>query len=156
MTVHSITVDIKVLPHGASLPLPSYATPQAAGMDLMAALGEGKTMILPAGDMRKVPTGISIALPQGTEAQIRPRSGLAFAHGITLLNSPGTIDSDYRGEISVLLINHGKQPFTIDHGMRIAQMVIAPVLKTSWHQTTKLDKTARFEGGFGSTGLRQA
>ena len=136
--------------HGADLPLPSYQTEGAAGLDLMAALDED--IILAPGTFKAIPTGLSMAIPQGYEAQIRPRSGLAFKQGVTVLNSPGTIDSDYRGEVKIALINHGSEPVTISHGMRIAQMVIAPVARATLTQTDSLDDTKRGAGGFGSTG----
>lgn len=132
--------------------LPFYATPDSAGMDLRAELNEPFT--LEPGDYTLIKTGLFIELPTGTEAQIRPRSGLAFKHGITVLNSPGTIDADYRGEIGVLLINHGKKPFTIEHGERIAQMVIAKYEKIEWKQVDSLDESTRGAGGFGSTGVK--
>lgn len=143
-------VAIRRLAHGANLPLPAYATAQAAGLDLFAATGDD--MVLAPGARALVPTGIAIALPDGFEAQIRPRSGLAARNGVTLLNSPGTIDADYRGEIQVLLINLGEAPFTVSRGMRIAQMVVAPVSRLDWHETETLPETRRGAGGFGSTG----
>jgi len=147
-------VAIRRLPHGAHLPLPSYATPGSAGMDLMAACGTAKE--LAPGAREAIPTGIAIALPAGFEAQVRPRSGLAIRHGIGMVNAPGTIDSDYRGEIKVLLINHGAEAFVVEPGMRIAQMVIAPIVQADWQETEVLDETARGEGGFGSTGTATA
>ncbi len=144
------SVAIKKLPHADGLNLPAYATEHSAGMDLLAAV-EHDT-ILGAGEYTLIPTAIAIALPQGYEAQIRPRSGLAFKHGVTVLNAPGTIDADYRGEIGVLLINHGKEPFVISRGMRIAQMIIAPYSRAEWNEVKNLDDTDRGEGGFGSTG----
>lgn len=132
--------------------LPHYATPQSAGMDLCAAISE--QMVLEPGEYRLVPTGLFMALPAGYEAQVRPRSGLAFKHGVTVLNSPGTIDADYRGEVGVLLINHGKLPFTINNGDRIAQMVIAAHAKVTWQPTESLDETQRGAGGFGHTGVK--
>ena len=143
-------VEIKRLPNNEDLPLPAYETAGAAGMDLRAA--EGVT--LKPGARHLVPTGLSIALPQGFEAQVRPRSGLAVKHGVTVLNSPGTIDSDYRGEVKVPLINHGRDDFIIARGDRIAQMVIAPVVQISWTEVSALDETARGTGGFGSSGQR--
>ncbi|MEY3443597.1 MAG: hypothetical protein RLZZ519_1878 [Bacteroidota bacterium] len=131
-------------------PLPFYATSQSAGMDLCAALSE--PMVLASGEYRLVPTGLFIELPSGYEAQIRPRSGLAFKHGVTVLNAPGTIDADYRGEIGVLLINHGKQPFEIRNGDRIAQMVVAAHATVEWQLAKTLESTARGAGGFGHTG----
>ncbi|MBO6560540.1 MAG: dUTP diphosphatase [Nisaea sp.] len=148
----SATVDVKVrrLPHGADLPLPAYQTADSAGMDLLAAIGED--VVLAPGERKLIPTGLAIALPPGYEAQVRPRSGLALRNGITQLNTPGTIDADYRGEIGVILINHGAEPFTVTRGMRIAQMVVAPVIQARWNEVTELDETERGSGGFGSTG----
>lgn len=143
-------IPIIQLAHGADLPLPSYQTAGAAGMDIMAALSED--IIIEPGQFTAIPTGLCVALPEGVEMQVRPRSGLAFKHGVTVLNSPGTIDSDYRGEIKVALINHGTAPVTITHGMRIAQMVIANVIQIDWQEATALDETVRGVGGFGSTG----
>jgi dUTP pyrophosphatase len=150
----SATVDVKVrrLPHGADLPLPAYQTADSAGMDLLAAIGED--VVLAPGERKLIPTGLAIALPPGYEAQVRPRSGLALRNGITQLNTPGTIDADYRGEIGVILINHGAEPFTVTRGMRIAQMVVAPVIQARWNEVTELDETERGSGGFGSTGTR--
>ena len=148
------SVQVKRLPHGADLPLPSYATPDSAGVDLLAAVPDA--VVLAPGERRLIPTGIAIALPPGTEAQVRPRSGLALRHGITLVNTPGTIDADYRGEIGVILINHGEEPFAIDRGMRIAQMVVAPVLQLDWEEAEELDASERGAGGFGSTGVETA
>ena len=145
-----IKVDIKRLPHGEGLPLPAYETAGAAGMDLRAA----EDMTLSPGAKALVPTGLSIALPEGYEAQVRPRSGLAVKHGVTVLNAPGTIDSDYRGEVKVPLINHGQQDFVIGRGDRIAQLVIAPVTRIAWSEVEVLDDTARGAGGFGSSGSR--
>ena len=138
------------LSHAGELPLPNYESEEAAGMDIRAALDE--PVILQPGDRTLVPTGFQMALPKGFEAQIRPRSGLAYRNGITMLNTPGTIDSDYRGEVKVLAINHGTEPFTINHGDRIAQMVIAPVTQADIDEVQTLDETERGEGGFGSTG----
>lgn len=148
-----VGVDLKRLPHGIGLPLPDYETPQSAGMDLAAALAEGEELLLAPGARALVPTGIALALPAGFEAQVRPRSGLAVKHGVTVLNSPGTIDADYRGEIKVILINHSPEPFIITRGMRIAQMVIAPVTRARWRLVEELDDTRRGAGGFGSTGI---
>lgn len=145
-----ITVKIAPLEHAVGLQLPSYATEGAAGMDLTAALEEA--IELGAGERALVPTGLSIALPIGYEAQVRPRSGLAAKHGVTVLNTPGTIDADYRGEIKVILINHGQEPFTIERGMRIAQMVIAKHEIVNWSVEETLEETERGIGGFGSTG----
>lgn len=146
-----IKVIFKQLSHGQGIKLPSYETPEAAGMDLRAAV-EGDVRLEP-GDRKLIPTGFCMALPKGYEAQIRPRSGLAWKHGITMLNSPGTIDSDYRGEVKVLAINHGKVPFTITRGNRIAQMVIAPVYQAATEVADELPDTVRGDGGFGSTGV---
>ena len=147
-----IEVPLQRLPHGAGLPLPSYATVDAAGLDLLAAVAE--PIELAPGARRLVPTGISIALPPGYEAQLRPRSGLALKHGVTLLNSPGTIDADYRGEVGVILINLGEAPFRLQRGDRIAQLVIAPVARLAWRESETLPESARGPGGFGSTGRR--
>ena len=146
-----IEIGFKRLPHAGNLPLPSYATAGAAGMDLAAALPEAVT--LGAGERMAIPTGFAMALPPGYEAQIRPRSGLALKQGITVANAPGTVDSDYRGEVKVLLVNIGAADFVIDHGMRIAQMVIAPVTYAAPIEKDALDDTARAGGGFGSTGI---
>ncbi len=143
-------VNIIQLPHGENLPLPAYATAQSAGVDLIAAIGSD-VRLSPMQRML-IPTGIAIALPSCYEAQIRPRSGLALKSGISVLNSPGTIDADYRGEIKILLINLGTEEVTISRGDRIAQMVIMPVAQVSWHKVDSLDETARADGGFGSTG----
>lgn len=147
----SITVKIKHLPHGEGISLPEYATTHSAGMDLMAAIAED--IVIKPGERKLVPTGIAIALPDGYEAQIRPRSGLALKNGITVLNTPGTIDADYRGEIGVILINLGNQDFTVSREMRIAQMVIAPYIQANMVKVEDLDSTERGTGGFGSTGL---
>jgi len=138
------------LPHGADLALPGYATEMSAGMDLLAAVETA--VVLAPGERRLIPSGIAIALPAGTEAQVRPRSGLALKHGITVLNAPGTIDADYRGEIGVILINLGQEPFTIRRGDRIAQLVIAAHAQARWRVVEALDDSARGAGGFGSTG----
>jgi len=145
-------ISVTQLTHGKGLPLPSYETAGAAGMDLYAAVPQDTPLILQPGQRDLVATGIAMALPQGFEAQIRPRSGLAFKHGITCLNTPGTIDSDYRGEIKVILINHGQDSFTISRGERIAQMVIAPVIQATWHEVSELPPTIRGSSGLGSTG----
>ena len=145
-------IPIIRLPHGAQMDLPSYATEQAAGLDLMAALAEPVT--LAPGQRAMIPTGIAIALPVGFEAQVRPRSGLAAKHGVTILNSPGTIDADYRGEVGVILVNLGDAPFTVKRGERIAQIIVAPVAQASWREVTALSATARGAGGFGSTGTK--
>ncbi|MCK5166222.1 MAG: dUTP diphosphatase [Rhodospirillaceae bacterium] len=146
----SVIVNIKHLAHGEGLALPEYATALSAGVDLLAAVTSD--IIIKSGERELVPTGLAIELPAGFEAQIRPRSGLAIKNGITVLNSPGTIDADYRGEISVILINHGNEDFTISRGQRIAQMVVAPVTHVSWAKTKDLSESARGENGFGSTG----
>lgn len=146
----SISVSLKRLPHGADLPLPHYQTDEAAGMDLYAAIDAPLT--LSPGSQAMVPTGLSMALPSGYEAQVRPRSGLAAKHGVTVLNTPGTIDADYRGEIKVILINHGSKDFEIARGERIAQMLFAPVTRAALAEVDSLPETARGEGGFGSTG----
>ena len=147
-----ISVSIKQLPHGEGMPLPAYQTPDAAGLDLLAAIPDDQPLTLSPGQRVLVPTGLVIALPAGFEAQVRPRSGLAARHGVTVLNAPGTIDADYRGEIAVLLINHGEAPFSIRRGERIAQMVVAPVSQVELVETEALPATSRGAGGFGSTG----
>ena len=146
-----LSVAIQRLPHGADLPLPAYATDSSAGLDLLAAI-ETELVISPGGRVL-VPTGVAIALPPGHEAQVRPRSGLALKHGIAVLNSPGTIDADYRGEVGVILINLGIAPFAIRRGDRIAQLVIAPVARIEWRESDGLPQSGRGAGGFGSTGL---
>jgi len=146
----SITIQVRRLPHGEGLPLPAYATPGAAGMDLLAAVSTPVT--IDPGKRALIPTGLAIALPPGFEMQVRPRSGLALRNGIILPNSPGTIDEDYRGEVQVILLNAGDAPFTIERGMRIAQAVVAPVVRAVWREVDSLDDTARSTGGFGSTG----
>jgi dUTP pyrophosphatase len=143
-------IDVVRLPHAEGLPLPSYATDGAAGMDLLAAVAA--PVVIPPGGRALVPTGLTIALPHGYELQVRPRSGLALKHGITLPNSPGTIDEDYRGELGVIVLNTGAEPFTVERGMRIAQAVIAPVVRAAWREVAALPETARGTGGFGSTG----
>lgn len=148
----AVKVDILQLPHGKGLALPAYQTADAAGLDLFAAVPEDSPMMLAPGKQAMVPTGLAIALPPGFEAQVRPRSGLAAKHGVTVLNSPGTIDADYRGEISVILINHGAAAFAIRRGERIAQMVIAPVVQAELIPVVALSPTERGSGGFGSTG----
>ncbi len=149
----SLTVPICILPHAKGLPLPKYETPQSAGMDLAAAIESA--IIIEAGQRAIIPTGLSCALPNGYEAQVRSRSGLSANHGIVVLNAPGTIDPDYRGEIKVILINLGEKVFSIEPGMRIAQLVIAPYIQASWHPVPTLEvyKTDRGSAGFGSTGL---
>jgi dUTP pyrophosphatase len=148
----TIPVQVKRLPHSEGLPLPSYATQGAAGMDLLAAVQAPLT--LAPGARTLVPTGLAIALPPGFELQVRPRSGLALKNGIVLPNSPGTIDEDYRGELQVIVMNAGSEPFTIERGMRIAQAVLAPVTRAAWTEVAELDETQRGTGGFGSTGTR--
>jgi len=147
-----ITVEVQQLPHGADLPLPAYQSTHAAGLDLCAAVAADAPLTLAPGRHALIPTGLAIALPPGFEAQVRPRSGLAAKHGVTVLNSPGTIDADYRGEIGVLLINLGHVPFEIRRGERIAQMIIAPVVQATLTRVATLSTTARGGGGFGSTG----
>ena len=148
----TVTVRVAPLPHFEGLALPAYETADAAGMDLRAAVPADAPMTLKPGERAMVPTGLTIALPPRHEAQVRPRSGLAAKHGVTCLNSPGTIDADYRGEVKVILINHGQEPFVIRRGERIAQMVIAPVTRADLVQVETLDDTQRGAGGFGSTG----
>jgi dUTP pyrophosphatase len=150
--VESVEIEIVRLAHARDLPLPDYATTAAAGADLLAAIDQ--PIELGPLERRIVPTGISIALPVGFEAQVRPRSGLAAKHGITLVNTPGTIDADYRGEIGVILINLGKEPFRIERGMRIAQMIVARHARAAWREVATLDETVRGAGGFGSTGVQ--
>ena len=147
-----IKVEILQLPHGAGLALPAYQSADAAGLDLLAAVPEAAPLVLAPGKHAMVPTGLAIALPPGFEAQVRPRSGLAAKHGITVLNSPGTIDADYRGEVHVLLINHGPEDFVVSRGMRIAQLVVAPIERTRLTEVPTLSDTHRGQGGFGSTG----
>lgn len=147
----SIAVPVTRLPHGVGLDLPEYATTHAAGVDLLAAVSAD--IVLRPGARALIPTGLAIALPENYEAQVRPRSGLALKHGVTVLNSPGTIDADYRGEVGVILINHGQEPFTVTRGLRIAQLVVAPVSRLAWQETTTLPESRRGTGGFGSTGL---
>ncbi len=145
---NDVPVAVKVLPHGEGLPLPVYATDGAAGMDVVSA----EDVTLAPGGRHAVATGLAMAIPAGFEIQVRPRSGLALKHGISVPNSPGTIDSDYRGELKVILVNHGAEPFDIRRGDRVAQLVLAPVTRASWLQVEELDETLRGEGGFGSTG----
>jgi len=147
-----ITVTISRTEDARDLPLPEYESALAAGMDLRAAVAGGEGLTLQPGQRALIPAGIRIALPEGFEAQVRPRSGLALKHGITCLNAPGTIDADYRGEIGVILVNHGDEPFTITRGMRLAQLVIAPVTRIHWRESETLPGTDRGEGGFGSSG----
>jgi dUTP pyrophosphatase len=148
----AVKVEVLQLPHGAGLPLPAYQTAHAAGLDLVAAVAEDAPVVLEPGRYAMVPTGLSVALPEGFEAQVRPRSGLAAKHGVTVLNAPGTIDADYRGEVAVLLINHGSAPFTIRRSERIAQLIIAPVARAELVPVDVLSSTERGAGGFGSTG----
>ena len=145
-------VEIVKLPHAQGLDLPAYGTPGAAGLDLRAALGEGEVRTLRPGERTLIPTGFAIAVPAGFEAQVRPRSGLALKHGVTCLNTPGTVDSDYRGEVGVILINHGQEPFSVRRGDRIAQLVLIHYQQVRWIETDSLDETERGDGGFGSTG----
>ena len=147
--MEKIKVCIQRIAGSENIPFPAYMTDQSAGMDICAAVTE-ETIIMP-GQRRKIPTGISIALPEGYEAQIRPRSGLAINQGITLLNSPGTIDADYRGEIALIVINHGSEPFAVTRGMRLAQMVVQKILRVDWIESSKLESTSRGSGGFGHT-----
>ena len=148
----TVSISVRRLPHNADLPLPTYETALSAGMDLRAAVPEDAPLTLAPNARALVPTGLAMALPAGFEAQVRPRSGLALKHGVTCLNTPGTIDADYRGEVQVLLINLGDAPFVIKRGERIAQMVIAPVTQGAWVEAEALDDTVRGAGGFGSTG----
>ena len=147
-----VSIELQRLPHAEGLPLPAYQTNDAAGLDLMAAVAENEPLTLAPGQYTLVPTGLAIALPPGYEAQVRPRSGLAAKHGVTVLNSPGTIDADYRGEIKVILINHGQAAFAVKRGERIAQMVIAPMVQAALVPVATLSETDRGAGGFGSTG----
>ena len=151
-STHAMQVKLLDPRFGDEWPLPAYATEASAGMDLRAAVPEDEPVVLHPGDRHAVPTGLSMAIPVGYEGQVRPRSGLAFRHGVTCLNSPGTIDADYRGEVKVILINHGQEPFVIKRGERIAQMVIAPVTRGVLKVVSSLDETQRGAGGFGSTG----
>lgn len=144
----AVGVRIRRLPHGEGLALPAYATPGAAGMDVLAA----EDLVLEPAARHAVATGFAVAIPPGYEIQVRPRSGLALKHGISVPNTPGTVDSDYRGEVKVIVINHGAEPFAIARGDRIAQLVLAPVTLAAWHEVAELDETARGAGGFGSTG----
>ena len=146
-----LSVPVRVLPHAEGLPLPSYATDRSAGTDLRAAIPENDVIVIHPGERMLVPSGLQIALPSGCEAQVRPRSGLAIKYGVTVLNAPGTIDADYRGEIGVVLINHGQEPFEVRRGDRIAQLVVARYSTVKW-QEDELDVTERGEGGFGHTG----
>lgn len=152
MTIAPVTVELTRLAHSAGLDLPDYASPDSAGMDLRAAVMD-PVPIAP-GARQLIPTGFAIALPEGYEAQVRPRSGLALKHGVTVLNAPGTIDADYRGEVGVVLINHSAEVFEVTRGLRIAQMLIAPVIRWQWSEVDALSQTSRGIGGFGSTGTR--
>ena len=149
----NVKVRVVRLPHGADLPLPQYHSAQAAGLDLLAAVPVEAPVELASGDRAMIPTGVAIALPPGTEGQVRPRSGLAARHGVTVLNSPGTIDADYRGELQVILVNLGSEPFVVRRGMRIAQLIVAPVQRAEIVEVASLDATGRAAGGFGSTGV---
>jgi dUTP pyrophosphatase len=151
--VKPLAVSFVQLPHAAGLPAPGYATADAAGMDLSAAVPDGAPVTLQPGERAAIPTGIALAIPQGFEGQVRPRSGLALKHAVTVLNAPGTIDADYRGEVQVILVNFGTEPFTVTRGMRIAQLVFAPVVRAAMQEVSSLETTARGEGGFGSTGI---
>jgi dUTP pyrophosphatase len=153
--VTKIEVRVKRLPHAVDLPLPAYQSALAAGLDLMAAVPADAPVVLAPGERAMIPTGITIALPPGSEGQVRPRSGLAARHGVTVLNSPGTVDADYRGEINVILVNHGQKPFTVARGARIAQLVIASTMQAIICESANLDETTRGVGGFGSTGTGQ-
>jgi dUTP pyrophosphatase len=152
-TTPPVTLDVMRLAHGADLALPAYQSAGAAGLDLLAAVPRVSPITLAPGERKLIPTGFALAIPQGFEAQVRPRSGLALKHGVTVLNSPGTIDSDYRGELQVLLINLSDTPFPITRGERIAQLVVAPVVQATWHEVAALPVTDRGPGGFGSTGV---
>jgi dUTP pyrophosphatase len=150
--MNDVSVQILRLAHGEGIELPGYATHGSAGMDVRAAVPEGEPLTLKPGERAMVPTGLSFGIPEGYEIQVRPRSGLAAKNGVTCLNTPGTIDSDYRGEVKVILINLGQEPFVIARGERIAQLVLAPVTRAAWDVSESLDETARGAGGFGSTG----
>ena len=149
-----LTLKVMRLPHGAGLPLPSYQSNAAAGLDLIAAVPDAAPLVIAAGARAAVPTGVAIALPPGTEAQVRPRSGLARSHGVTVLNAPGTIDADYRGEVMVMLVNLGAESFAVTRGMRVAQLIIAQVARAHIVEAPALDTTARGVKGFGSTGMQ--
>lgn len=151
--MNEVTVRIRRLAHAADLPLPQYQSDLAAGMDLLAAVPAESPVQIAAGTQATIPTGLTLALPAGLEGQVRPRSGLAARHGITVLNAPGTVDADYRGEVQVILVNHGRHSFAVERGMRIAQLVIAPVLRVRWLEGEVASDTGRGAGGFGSTGL---
>ena len=147
-----VVVEVRRLPHGEGLAVPAYQTEHAAGLDLVAAIAEATPLTLAPGERAGVPTGLALALPPGFEGQVRPRSGLALKHGVTVLNAPGTVDADYRGEVSVVLINHGNEPFVVRRGDRIAQLVVAQVPRARLSVKVALDETARGASGFGSTG----
>lgn len=151
--ITNVPIRIRRLPHGQDLPLPEYQTPAAAGLDLLAAIDHRPHLVVPPGERVLVPTGLSIELPEGFEAQVRPRSGLALRHGVTVLNSPGTIDADYRGEVCVILVNLGREAFAIARGDRIAQLIVAPVARASLVEVHVLSDSERGAGGFGSTGM---
>ena len=150
--MNDVEVRLTRLPHGADLPLPSYQSAAAAGLDLVAAVAADAPVVIAPGRWAAIPTGLTLELPAGTEGQVRPRSGLAAQHGVTVLNAPGTIDADYRGEVKVLLVNLGPEPFTVTRGMRVAQLVIARVARAALIETAELAVTSRGTGGFGSTG----
>jgi dUTP pyrophosphatase len=152
--VNAVNVQVLRLPHGDDLPLPEYQSEHAAGLDLHAAIPAGAPVVIAPGDRAAIPTGIAVALPPGTEGQVRPRSGLAVRFGVTVLNAPGTVDADYRGEILVILVNHGREPVLVERGMRIAQLVIAPTVPAKISVVARLDETTRGLGGFGSTGIK--
>jgi dUTP pyrophosphatase len=153
--VSKIQLQVLRLAHGADLPLPSYQSEGAAGLDLLAAVAADAPVVIAPGRRALIPTGLAIALPAGTEGQVRPRSGLAARHGVTVLNSPGTIDADYRGEIQVILVNLGQDSFIVTRGMRVAQLIIAPAMQVTICETANLNETTRGVAGFGSTGLGQ-
>lgn len=152
-----MTIELRMmrLPHAADLPLPAYQSELAAGLDLLAAIPADAPVTLAPGERTTIPTGIAVGLPQSTEGQVRPRSGLAVRHGVTVLNAPGTVDADFRGEIHVVLVNLGNKPFTIMRGMRIAQLVVAPTMRAKICEVASLDETTRGSGGFGSTGINR-
>lgn len=152
MTPSQPAIAVVQLDHAKDLPLPAYETADAAGMDIRAAISEPIT--LAPGERKAVPTGLKMAIPSGYEVQVRPRSGLAIKKGITMINAPGTVDADFRGEVHVLMVNHSDEPFVVEHGERIAQLVVAPVVQATWNVVDTLDETARGDGGFGSTGVK--
>jgi dUTP pyrophosphatase len=151
--MNEVAVGVMRLPHGADLPLPSYQSEHAAGLDLLAAVPADAPVVIAPGHWAAIATGLVLALPHGCEGQVRPRSGLAARHGVTVLNAPGTIDADYRGEVQVVLVNFGPEPFAVTRGMRIAQLVITPLARAALTEATRLPETGRGTGGFGSTGL---